>query len=51
MTNEERYKKYIKEYCKNCKNKDKFDCEIRIYQNEDTISTRCVNYEREDWRN
>lgn len=46
MSNEERYQKYIKENCKNCKNKERYDCEIRIYQREDTIITKCANYER-----
>ena len=40
MTNEERYEKYVKENCKNCKNKDKYLCEIVI--------TKCAYYERKD---
>lgn len=47
MTQEERYKKYIKENCKNCKNKTTDICEIRILQIEDTIITKCENYERD----
>ena len=48
MTNQERIQKYIQEHCNNCKNKDKFECEIRVFQNGDTIYTRCRAYERED---
>lgn len=48
MTNEERYQKYIKENCKKCKNKNNYDCEIRIHRKDDTIVTRCEYYERED---
>ncbi len=48
MTNEERYKKYIEEHCKNCKNKNKYLCDIRIFVIENTICTKCGYYERED---
>lgn len=48
MTNQERIQKYIEQHCKNCKNKDKFECDIRIFQNSGTIYTRCIAYERED---
>ena len=48
MTNEERYEKYIEENCKNCKNKDKDLCEIRISYFNNTITTKCVYYEREN---
>lgn len=48
MTNAKRYKKYIQEQCKNCKNKREYDCEIKIYRKGDTIVTKCENYERED---
>lgn len=46
MTNEERFKKYVEEYCKTCKNKTKYDCEIKIYKKGDTIVTKCEYYER-----
>ena len=46
MTNQERIEKYIKEHCSKCKNKDKFDCTIRIFQSKEVICTKCVNYER-----
>lgn len=48
MTNEERYEKYVKENCKNCKNKDKDLCEIRISSLNDVVITKCAYYERED---
>lgn len=48
MTNEERYQKYIEENCKNCKNKEKDLCEIRISVFNNIITTKCVYYERKD---
>ena len=48
MTEEKIYKKYIKEQCNNCKNKDKNDCEIRIRQSNNLIVTKCDYYEREN---
>lgn len=29
-------------------NKDKFDCEIRVFTNNDIVCTKCVYYERQD---
>lgn len=47
MTQKELYDKYIKEQCKNCLNKDKDLCDIRIIQNLDgTIITKCEYYIR-----
>lgn len=46
MTNKERYEKYIEENCKDCKNKNKDLCEIRISQYNDIVTTKCVYYER-----
>ena len=48
MTEEKRYKKYVEEHCSRCKNRDKFDCEIRIHNTGDTIITKCDYYEKED---
>ena len=48
MTNQERIQKYIKEHCDKCKNKEKFGCEIRVFQLTNTICTKCVNYERKE---
>lgn len=48
MTNEERYQKYIEENCKNCKNKEKDLCEIRISVFNNIITTKCAYYERKD---
>lgn len=47
MDTKERTEKYIKEYCPRCKNKHKFDCEIRVIQRGDIIVTKCEYYERE----
>ena len=47
MTNQERIEKYIKEHCQRCKNKTKFDCEIKVFKNDNTVCTKCVYYERE----
>ena len=46
MTNSERYQKYIKEHCKNCKNRTSNLCDIRIAVKNDVIETKCVFYER-----
>lgn len=48
MTNQERIEKYKKEHCSKCKNKDKFDCEIRVFKNNDIVCTKCVYYERQN---
>lgn len=48
MTNQERIEKYKKEHCSKCKNKNKFDCEIRIFKNNDIVCTKCVYYERQN---
>ena len=48
MSNEQRFKEYIKEHCKHCKNKDKDNCEIKIHQKVDVIVTKCDYYEKED---
>ena len=47
MTNQERIQEYIKINCSNCKNKNKQDCEIRVFRNENVICTKCIAYERE----
>ena len=44
----ERIQKYIKTQCKNCKNKDTNLCEIRVFNTEGVITTRCIYYEREN---
>ena len=48
MTQQERIQKYKKEYCSRCKNKDKYDCEIRVFAIDKTIYTKCVNYEKDE---
>lgn len=47
MSNEERYKKYIQEHCKNCKNRKSNLCDIRITVIDNIIDTKCEFYERE----
>ena len=47
MSNEERYKKYIQEHCKNCKNRKSNLCDIRITINLDIVETRCNYYLKE----
>lgn len=46
MTNQQRYEKYIKEHCKNCKNKTSDLCDIRISVIDNVIQTKCMFYER-----
>ena len=48
MTNQERIEKYKTEYCTRGKNKEKNDCEIRVFANCETVCTKCVYYEQED---
>ena len=48
MTNEERLKKYVEENCKNCKNKNKDLCNIKIAVINDIVKTKCNFYEREE---
>ena len=47
MTNQERFQKYIDEHCKDCKNKDKDLCDIRISYLNGVVTTKCSFYERE----
>lgn len=48
MSTKERYEKYVKEHCSNCKNKLNYDCEIRVSDQGNIIVTKCEHYERED---
>ena len=48
MSTKERYEKYVKEHCGRCKNKNKYDCEIRVCNQGNIIVTKCGYYERED---
>ena len=48
MTNEERFKKYVEENCKNCKNRKTDLCDIRITVRIDVIETKCQFYEKEN---
>lgn len=47
MTTKERFDKYVEEHCKNCENKNKFVCDIRITEIDDIIETKCNYYKRE----
>lgn len=46
MTTKQRLEKYKQEQCKNCKNKKEQDCEIRTFNCNNVICTKCVRYER-----
>ena len=46
MNDYNRFQKYIEEHCSTCKNKEKFDCEIKVYKKGNTIVTKCEYYER-----
>lgn len=48
MTNEERYKKYIEENCRKCKNNKTDLCDIRISVIDNIVRTKCEYYEREN---
>lgn len=50
MTNEERFKKYVEEHCKNCKNKHEDVCEIKIAVINDIVKTSCEFYVREEMK-
>ena len=47
MSNEERFKKYVEEHCKNCINRKTNLCDIRISYINGIIKTYCTFYERE----
>lgn len=48
MTNEERYEKYIEEYCRKCKNNKTDLCDIRISVIDNTIRTKCCYYIKDE---
>lgn len=48
MTNEERFKKYVEEHCKNCINRKSDLCDIRISCINNIVKTSCKFYEREE---
>ena len=48
MTNEERFKKYVEENCRNCKNSKTDLCDIRISVIDNIIQTKCQFYEKEN---
>lgn len=48
MSNEERFKKYVEEHCKNCINRKSDLCDIRISYVNEIVKTYCAFYEREE---
>lgn len=46
MTNEERFKKYVEEHCKNCINRKNDLCDIRISYINGIVKTYCEFYKR-----
>lgn len=46
MTNEERFKKYVEEHCKNCINRKSDLCDIRISCADGIVKTCCDFYGR-----
>lgn len=48
MTNQERIEKYKKEHCSKCKNKEKFDCEIRVFK-ANCMQRRCDECKHYDY--
>ena len=42
-----KYEKYVEEHCKNCKNKDKDLCEIRVSTLGNVTVTKCGYYEKD----
>ena len=47
MSKEERFQKYIKEYCHNCKNREKDLCDIKVFVLNNEVITKCVYYEKD----
>ena len=41
-------KKYLKEYCLNCRNKEMGLCEIHFYVLDGTVQAQCCYYEKEE---
>lgn len=48
ISEKERFDKYVKEQCRNCKNKDKNLCEIHTSVLNGIITTKCEFYEKEE---
>lgn len=44
----DRYKKYMQEHCKNCKNKKSNLCDIRVFYLDGIVETKCAFYEKEN---
>lgn len=48
LSEKERFDKYVKEQCKNCKNRNKDLCEIHTSAYGEIITTKCEAYEKEE---
>ena len=48
ISEKERFDKYVKEQCKNCKNREKDLCEIHTSAYGGIITTKCEAYEKEE---
>jgi hypothetical protein len=48
LSEKERFDKYVKEQCKNCKNREKDLCEIHTSAYGGIITTKCEFYEKEE---
>lgn len=48
ISEKERFDKYVKEQCRNCKNRDKNLCEIHTSACGGIITTKCEAYEKEE---
>lgn len=48
LSEKERFEKYVKEQCRNCKNRDKNLCEIHTSVLNGIITTKCEFYEKEE---
>lgn len=48
LSEKERFDKYVKEQCKNCKNREKDLCEIHTSELNGIITTKCEAYEKEE---
>ena len=46
MTDKERYEKYVKEHCNNCKNRHTDLCEIKASKSSN-VDARCESYEKD----
>lgn len=48
LSEKERFDKYVKEQCRNCKNREKDMCEIHTSAYGGIITTKCEAYEKKE---